>query len=117
MDLESPAPWFDRYGNPIIRERCEQLLQDPDYRQVADTNVPGDGFVFRVSTVWRGSYTNQDGPPEIFETVVFINNPDGTPVKYCAELMAAQYATVDEAQQGHLDVVTALTDTRQCTGS
>lgn len=119
MNLDAVDTWWrDRHGNPITRERCEQLRQDPSYRQVADTEVPGgDDVVFRVSTVWRGSYSNAEGPPEIFETMVFVNNADGTPMKYCAEMMVAQYSTVDEAQQGHLDVVSALAGTFQCTGS
>lgn len=59
-------------------------------RQVADS-IQGD---VRVSTVFLGvdhSFTD-DGPPILFETVVFVNGSGGDMERYC---------TWDEAEAGH----------------
>lgn len=63
---------YDREGNPITFERWAELCarEDVDYRRVAWTLI-GEGI--EISTVWLGIDHNFfDGPPLIFETMVFV---------------------------------------------
>lgn len=86
--------YFDRDGAPISLLEWGQKLEHN--RQVADTTV---GSV-RVSTVWLGLNHNWgDGPPLIFETMVFEGPDDG---------WLDRYATLEEAEAGHAEVVRRL---------
>jgi hypothetical protein len=84
----SPIGYYDRQGRPIsLEEYCRTFT--PDRSPVARTTV---GHV-TVSTVWLGlDHQFGDGPPLIFETMVF-----------GAELDEHQwrYATEGEALLGH----------------
>lgn len=62
------ALWYDADGNPITREQAEALLLDRDARRVAVTAV-GEREVSTVHLVLDHGYG--DGPPLIFETMVF----------------------------------------------
>lgn len=99
------SAWYDRYGQPITFERFEALRLDSEYWLVSETVVPVEGeLAFLVSTVWTGSYPNPDGPPRVFETAVCLSRAGSTQ----SELVTVRYATQDEALQGHLDTVAAL---------
>ena len=70
--------WFDFDGNPVTVEEAEALLlsrrSDPDGRWVIGrTEVAG----YQVSTVWLGLDHNLwgEGPPLIFETMIFGTGP------------------------------------------
>lgn len=95
--------FYDRQGQPITVEEADPLLTDNEYKRVAGDIVVLDGQQLAVSTVWLGVDHNFDrqGPPIIFETMVFGNHP-------LAENATWRYATEDEARTGHDNVVRAL---------
>lgn len=88
--------WYRRDGKPLGEDytQIEKLLSDPEYRIVAKTEVPGKGL---VSTVWLGldHRFGASGPPLIFETLVFDCEPE----------LIERYATLGEAEAGHLAMV------------
>jgi len=65
--------YYDREGRPISYEVWRR--QRSFNKQVAETRI-SDGKV--VSTVWTGLSASLNGPPKIFETVVF--SSDGSVV-------------------------------------
>ena len=87
--------FYDRQGNPIIGSKVWALLfEDMDYRRVAETTLPSGKW---VSTVWMGidhRFTG-DGPPLIFETMVFPSedNPSDQDME--------RYSTEEQALEGH----------------
>lgn len=93
--------YYDRAGNLIDLDRLVALMEDVPYRVVGKEAVElDDGQVAVVSTVWLGANHNyrDDGPPIIFETMVF-----GLDDTY-----QWRYTTEDEAQAGHARVTAAL---------
>lgn len=79
---------------------CEDLLEwaqsfESSERRVAQTDIK-DGV--RVSTVFLGMDHNfgSDGPPLLFETMIFGGPHDGYQVRY---------PTWDEAERGHEEAV------------
>lgn len=81
--------WFDRRGNPIGPEDWEQLkLHVPEYFRIAETMI-GD---IRISTVWIGIDMgfHRDGPPIIFETMVFGGSLDQECWRYATEAQAVE---------------------------
>jgi hypothetical protein len=90
------ALYYDRDGNPISLRRFSELLQKHEmYRRVALTNIGDD---IAISTVWLGIDHNfiHDGPPLIFETMVF------GPV---LDEEQWRYSTLAAAQRGHREAV------------
>jgi hypothetical protein len=84
---------FDRNGNPITMAEWGPLHADMDYKVVQQDELPNGRF---VSTVWLGMNHNYgDGPPLIFETMIFANHDFG------AEMYCDRYATEVEARAGH----------------
>jgi hypothetical protein len=91
MDL-----FFDRQGTPISLERWAALMGRQD-RHVGLTDL---GALGRVSTVWLGlNHAWGDGPPLIFETMIF-----GGPMDQYQE----RYSTEEQAAIGHGFAVQAL---------
>jgi hypothetical protein len=79
---------YARDGNPISLEEFSALLaRGLDYSRVAHT-VLDDGV--SVSTVWTGMDYNffGEGPPLIFETMVFGGTLDGYQWRYPNEVAA-----------------------------
>lgn len=76
---------YDRNGNEIDTMTWGRLHQDYEYK-VVRKSIKGD---IRVSTVWLGLDQNflGDGPPIIFETMVF-GVPDEHQERYCTEAEA-----------------------------
>ena len=69
--------YFDRQGNRITMDGYAELIRDPEYKRVAQTYIGR----FRVSTVWLGfnhriAIYDDSGPPLIFESMVFYDEPD-----------------------------------------
>lgn len=97
--------WFDKEGRPITAEEVMRLKYDPDGGKVsAYARIGLDEWDdVRVSTVWLGLDHNfePDGPPLIFETMVF-----GGPL---ADYQW-RYATEAEAVAGHDQVVAKVRD-------
>jgi hypothetical protein len=83
---------YDRRGRRISFEEYGALVDQPEYRRVARTELEGGGF---VSTVWLGVDHNHSGvgPPIIFETMCF---PEGD---------CERYSTLGEAVEGHARMV------------
>lgn len=84
-EYEHAANTYDRAGRRMPMSEWEGLHMT-DYRRVGDTTV-GD---VRVSTIWLGldhSYT-LDGPPLIFETMVFGGHHDMDGERYATEAAA-----------------------------
>lgn len=81
---------FDREGHPITMAQYGVLHGDKEYVQVARTEFGSDVL---VSTVWLGiDHQFGDGPPLIFETMVFGGHLDGE---------QDRYSTEREARDGH----------------
>ena len=90
--------WYDKAGNPLDDLQLTELrLSDPDYKRVARTQV-GKAY---VSTVWLGlDHRFGDGPPLIFETMVFGGKHDQH---------TDRYSTEEEAREGHDRIVRMVT--------
>ena len=90
-DPDDPVRYYDRDGHQIsLRQWGEMKYMDgSDYYRIGDTRV---GRV-QVSTVWLGlDHRFGEGPPIIFETMVFGGVDDGEMERYCTEA---------EARAGH----------------
>jgi hypothetical protein len=94
--------FFDRAGQSIDMMDWVASMKNPANKRVAEDTVSG----YWVSTVWLGmDYSLGDGPPLIFETMVFPQKEGETNWydEYCE-----RYATEEEALAGHADVVAKL---------
>lgn len=92
--------FYDRSGNPI-KDTVDWARQfEREDRVVALTRVGFRGAI-SVSTVWAGvNYRFAgEGPPLIFETMVFGGRHDGEEYRYSTE---------DQAREGHRAVVRRL---------
>lgn len=85
-------PYYDRHGRPIDGRMWGQLFARQEYKRVLWTRLRGGK---RVSTVWLGLNHNfhDDGPPLIFETMVFGHDGDS--------LVMQRYKTEAMARLGH----------------
>lgn len=92
--------YYDRQGKPITLEQWGKLMATEDYRVVARDHVGA----FFVSTVWLGidHSFSPDGPPVIFETMVF------GPRDHPGDQEMWRYCTEEEARSGHAEVVTLV---------
>jgi hypothetical protein len=60
--------YYDRAGNSITVEQWLPLFSDEPYKRVALDDAAG----YSISTVWLGlDHQFGDGPPHIFETMLF----------------------------------------------
>lgn len=86
--FSSELPFYDRSGRRITAREWSELRADGPVH-IGDTTIDGA----RVSTVWLGiDHAWGDGPPIIFETMVFGGELDG-------EIW--RYSTEDQAARGH----------------
>jgi len=93
--------YFGRDGQPVSDDEATRLFGDGDARRVARTKV-GDAEVSTVLLVIDHSLG--EGPPLIFETMVFGGPHDN----WCD-----RYSTEAQAQAGHDQVVAALREGRE----
>ena len=94
------SQWFDRQGNPITLEQWGIHHEDYDYIVVEKTPMMYHNEPVEVSTVWLGLNHNwREGPPIIFETMVFGGPNDGD---------CFRYSTEKEARDGHAVAVHEL---------
>lgn len=77
--------WYDRAGHPISADAWGELHADFGYVVVAKTDA-GDGV--EVSTVWLGIDYAFEGPPLIFETMIFGGPLDQACWRYPNEVAA-----------------------------
>jgi hypothetical protein len=89
------SAWCDKEGNSIGPAEWGRLHTDDSYRVIGYTDIAEH---VAVSTVWIGINMNfsQEGPPIIFETMIF-----GGPL----DSETWRYATEREAKLGHMDAV------------
>lgn len=103
----NPHLWYDRQGQPIDTQKASTLLADPAYKRVGLTDVTSSsdpGVDYRISTVWLGvNHSFGDGPPIIFETMVF--GIEG------ADEYMQRYTTEEQARAGHAETVTVVAAT------
>ena len=90
--------YYDKEGHPLELMEWAALLErrDPDYKRI-DLTILTDGA--EISTVWLGlNHRFSEGPPLIFETMVFSQGKDN-------DGDTDRYSTLAEAQAGHLAMV------------
>lgn len=76
--------YFDKQGRPISRDEWAKRFANFDWKRVARTELFGGSVM--VSTVWIGlNHQFGDGPPLIFETMVFGGPLDGHDMRYSTE--------------------------------
>lgn len=99
-----PNYWYDRKGKPISVQAAEELFHDIVARRVALDIVDG----WRVSTVHMVVDHNVfgDGPPLIFETMVF--DGSGEPVT------EDRTATEEQARVAHQRAVAEVPALQDC---
>lgn len=79
--------YYDKDGSPLDLETWLTKFEDNAYRQVALDKV---GEV-TVSTVWLGlNHQYGDGPPLIFETMIFEGDRDGDQWRDATEASALE---------------------------
>lgn len=84
---------YDRNGQPMTLEDWGRALDDIESRRIAETTLSDGKY---VSTVWIGlDHSFGQGPPLIFETMVFGSENDRSDVD------CARYSTESEARAGH----------------
>jgi hypothetical protein len=96
------SDYFDRDGTPITMQEWAWLFDDADYKRVArgELRFAADGATVNVSTVWIGLNHNwADGPPHIFETMIFGGPHDTRFWRWSSE---------EDARAGHDAVVAML---------
>ena len=90
--------YFDKDGSPLSEAGWLEKLGD-QYNRVAEDDCNG----VWVSTVWLGlNHAYGSGPPVIFETMVFESKEN------LSELYCDRYHTLEEAEAGHLAVLTKI---------
>ncbi len=88
--------YFDRKGSPMATKEWAVAYGDVEGRTIGDDIIEGQ----HVSTIWRGLDRQAgEGPPLIFETMIFGGSHNG----YCE-----RYPTEREALAGHQRTVQAL---------
>lgn len=103
--------FYDKFGIAISLQEYSELATDLIYKRIARSKIieSGDPSIsFDVSTVWLGVNHNfGDGPPLIFETMVFAEGSS-------LDLNMDRYATEQAAREGHtamiVEVCAELTD-------
>jgi len=91
--------YYDKQGNIVTDiHELNKLFEDPEYKRVAQTTLSDSKW---VSTVWLGinHRYNDDDPPLIFETMVFLYKGD------YMELDGKRYSTEKDALRGHDEMV------------
>lgn len=107
-DSRTRPRYYDLDGNPIDLAEWSVRFEDRGSDPEGEWRIGEDGFEdgnVRVSTVWLGldhSFT-EEGPPLIFETMIFGGPHDS---------FQRRYSTKEEAQKGHERVVEAIREGR-----
>lgn len=97
--------YFNRQGQPIAMHDWARAYEALDGRVVGSDRI--DNWL--VSTVWLGlDHSFGDGPPLIFETMVFPPDDDGG--QSWSEEYCERYSSEDEARAGHETALAWLRD-------
>ena len=93
------SDFYDRKGRPMELMEWARAFEDTD-RRIGNDTIDGQ----RVSTVWLGNdHSFGEGPPLIFETMIFGGPHD----QYCD-----RYSTEEAAVAGHARTVAAIREGR-----
>lgn len=81
--------YYNRQGKPISMSECVHLSEIQNYRILNHTSFKN----ILLSTVWLGINHNfsMQGPPLIFETMVFFNEGDSPMWRYSTEAAARRH--------------------------
>lgn len=97
-ELDNMIIYYNRQGQSMGRAEAYARLSDPEYKRVGATQVGK----YWVSTVWLGiDHSFLEGPPIIFETMVFEVKISDGPQTLGSELYCDRYSTEQEAIEGH----------------
>lgn len=104
--MDDGPGYYDRDGIPITLEQFVSMRPDQSAIVVGSTSIMDGAALVRgydVSTVWLGfdHRYGGEGPPLIFETLVFTDDPEWSG-------MCARYATEAEAREGHAKMVSMV---------
>ncbi len=100
--IKSRVQYYDRQGQPMNLLDWGRRFEDMEYKIVKQTTI-GEFF---ISTVWFGlNYSFGDGPPMIFETMIFQH---GQETENELDGFQERYATEAEAEAGHAGAVAAV---------
>lgn len=95
--------YYDKAGKPIDVAEWARLSDNHKYKTIARTHVGPKGKGVLVSTIWLGINHAALFPGlAIFETMTFKDGGD-------AECDCVRYATREEAQRGHAQMVKKVT--------
>lgn len=91
--------YFDRQGKPLTLMEWGEKCEDYDYKVIKHDYVDR----YFVSTVWIGLNMNLFGglPPQIFETMIFIQDESLKDKDDPLEHFQERYFTEEQAIQGH----------------
>jgi len=96
--------YYDRDGNPMDMMDYSRQFANMEYKRVKETTLPDGTW---ISTVWLGiDHHFGDGPPLIFETMVFSSQED------MADHDCERYSTLAEAEAGHTAMVAKWKEAR-----
>jgi hypothetical protein len=102
--IDNPPRFWDKDSIPVsIRQWARLNGQNLKYSRVAYTQVLDRDYIdkdYHVSTIWIGLSVAWEGPPLIFETMVF---RDGQPDEM------ERWSTLQQAKDGHAGMVAELT--------
>jgi hypothetical protein len=110
--------FYSKDGRPLDQRSAWILMEDQYYKRVALTEIGP----YVVSTVWLGLDHNFgfDGPPLIFETMVFTTSAwhedrpyDDPEREGLLDIDCRRYPTLEEAETGHEEMVTLVKATLQ----
>lgn len=82
--------------NPVCcedRYKWEKFIGNISYRRVAESILPNGGTISTVFLGFDHRYCDEDGPPILFETMIFSNDEHNEKMW--------RYSTWDEAIEGH----------------
>lgn len=100
--IKSRVQYYDRQGQPMNLLDWGRRFEDMEYKIVKQTTI-GEFF---ISTVWLGlNHSFGDGPPMIFETMIFQH---GEETENELDGFQERYATEAEAAAGHEGAVAAV---------
>ena len=91
--------YYNREGEVISADQWGELLGDMEYKRVLETQIGP----YWVSTVWIGlDYNWGEGPPLIFETMVFAtDSTDPERDTLGPDMDCRRWSTEQEARRGH----------------
>lgn len=102
--------WYDKSGTPMTMKQAASVFKDPVYKRVGSDTVTCAGRSWWVSTVWLGiDHGWGDGPPVIFETMIFAQQSLTDPDEDQREQETTRYTTLADAEAGHAKTVRDLT--------